>query len=444
MSQKVITRFPPSPTGWLHVGSVRTLLFNYIFAKQQGGVMRLRIEDTDKERSKPEYKKYIYDSLEWLGVAYDGPVLIQSKRTAAYKEKLQQLISSEHAYISKEEPKEAGGRTEVIRFRNPKKVITFNDKIRGNITFDTTELGDFVIAKSIDEPLYHLTVVVDDIETEVTHVIRGEDHISNTPRQILIIEALGSTAPIYVHLPLILAADKSKLSKRKHGESVATLFYKDQGFLPEAVINFLALLGWNPGTEQEIFTVDELIAQFSLEKIQKSGAIFNIEKLRWMNREHMKRMPQEKVDAIIAEKLHTINPKIIGLVRERIETFGDVDQIKASGELSFFFETPTYEIAKLVWKDSTVEDTIIKLEQTYKILEEVPTTLWSAESVKTKLWPYAEEQGKGAVLWPLRYALSGKDKSPDPFTLVEILGKEDTLPRIIKAIEILKKMTHVG
>lgn len=433
MSQ-IVTRYAPSPTGLLTVGGVRTMLYSYFYAKQQGGKFILRIEDTDKERSAKEHEDYIYESMKWLGIAPDE-TYVQSKNIGSHQAAVRKLIDSGAAYVSRETPKEEGQRSEVIRFKNPNKQITFNDTIRGDITFDTKELGDFVIAKSIDEPLYHLAVVVDDIDEGVTHVIRGEDHISNTPRQILIIEALGAKRPVYSHLPLILAPDRSKLSKRKHSELVATLKYRDDGFLPEALINFLSLLGWNPGTDQEIFSIEELIAAFSLDKIQKSGAIFDVKKLRWMNKEHMKRMPAAELDAAIAARYGSSDPKIISLLKERIETFGDIDVMKASGELSFVTEKPSYDPAKLIWKESEAKQTAAHLLKIKELL--APIQDFTLENVKAAIWQYAEEQGRGAVLWPLRFALSGKDKSPDPFTLAGILGKEEVSERITSAVTAL-------
>lgn len=266
----------PSPTGPFHIGGVRTALYNFIYAKQHGGKFILRIEDTDKERSKPEYETDIIESLKWLGLNYDE-LYKQSDRGEIYKKYLEKLIKDDLAYEAEDK---------VIRFRNPGKDVTFNDLIRGDITFNTKELEDFVIAKSVDLPLYHLAVVIDDHESGITHIIRGEDHISNTPRQILIQEAIGASRPLYAHLPLILASDRSKLSKRKHGESVSLDYYKKQGLLPEAILNYLALLGWNPGTDQEIFTLDELVKEFKLEKVHKGGAMFDEKKLAWVNRKH--------------------------------------------------------------------------------------------------------------------------------------------------------------
>ena len=273
---KVAVRMAPSPTGNFHVGGARTALFNFLFAKQNNGKFILRIEDTDKERSKKEFENDIFESLKWLGLKYDE-CYRQSERGEVYRNYVEKMLSNDSVYEAEDK---------VIRFRNPNKKTKFNDLVRGEIEFDTTELKDFVIAKSVDEPLYHLAVVIDDFESGITHVIRGEDHISNTPRQILIQEAIGAPRPLYAHLPLILAQDRSKLSKRKHGESVSLDYYRHKGYSRDAIINYLALLGWNPGTEQEIFTLPELINVFDLERVHKGGAIFDEKKLAWVNRKH--------------------------------------------------------------------------------------------------------------------------------------------------------------
>src|SRR3989338_10065153 len=256
-NQKIITRFPPSPTGPLHIGNVRTALFNYFFARQNGGQFIVRVEDTDKVRSKKEYELGMLDSLKWLGLSRDGQLWHQSERVEIYKKYLRKLIDEGKAYVSQDTE---GDNKEVIRFKNPNKVITFTDLVRGEISFDTSDLKDFVIARNVDDPLYHLTVVVDDHEVGVTHIIRGDDGISNTPRQILLQEAIGATRPQYAHVPLILAPDKSKMSARHGATSLRD--FRAKGYLPEAIINYLALLGWNPGTDQEIFTIAELIEEF--------------------------------------------------------------------------------------------------------------------------------------------------------------------------------------
>ncbi|HEU5114515.1 MAG TPA: glutamate--tRNA ligase family protein, partial [Candidatus Paceibacterota bacterium] len=279
-----VTRFAPSPTGYLHAGNYRTAVFSYLFARQNGGKFILRVEDTDRARSKKEYENNILESLEWLKLPYDE-MYRQSERGDIYREYLEKLIAEDKAYVSQEttvhnqEDNAKERRTEVIRFRNPNKRVRFQDLIRGDIEFDTTELGDFVIAKSVTEPIFHFAVVLDDYLMGITHVIRGEDHISNTPRQILIQEALGAPTPIYAHLPLVLAHDRSKLSKRHGAESMT--HYRDAGYVPDALLNYMALLGWNPGTDQEIFDLDGLIKAFDISKVQKGGAIFNEEKLRW-------------------------------------------------------------------------------------------------------------------------------------------------------------------
>ena len=244
-SEHVRVRIAPSPTGSFHIGGARTALYNFLYAQKHQGQFILRIEDTDKERSKKEFEEDIIESLNWLGLKYDE-LYRQSDREEVYKKYLKKMLDLGSVYIKDGE--------QVIRFKNPNKKIKFNDLIRGDIEFDTTELEDFIIAKNVDEPLYHLAVVVDDHEMAITHIIRGEDHISNTPRQILIQEAIGAERPFYAHLPLILAQDRSKLSKRKHGEAVSVNYYRQKGILPQSLLNYLALLGWNPGTEQEIFS----------------------------------------------------------------------------------------------------------------------------------------------------------------------------------------------
>ena len=442
ISKKVITRFPPSPTGLFHIGSARTALFNYLFAKQNNGKMLFRLEDTDQARSKKEFEENILESLEWLGLDFDGEIHRQSERTEVYKKYLNKMIENGNAYVSQEK-EGTGDRQEVIRFKNPNIKIAFDDLIRGKIEFDTTELGDFVLAKSLTEPLYHLAVATDDFETGVTHIIRGEDGISNTPRQILIQEAIKAPRPIYAHLPLILAPDRSKMSKR-HG-AVSVQEYKQKGYLPEAMLNYLALLGWNLGTEQEIFSKDELLEKFDLKKVQKGGAIFDIEKLNWINKEHIKLLPAENFKEKVLEflpsetkKLMTADremfDKILPIIKERVEKFEDVTKMAKAGDLDYYFIQPEYETKKLLWKDETsLENTKKHLVKIIELLENA--TEWTAENIKESVWDYATEQGRGFVLWPARYALSGKEKSPDPFSLAEILGKKETLERLNYAIQ---------
>jgi len=437
----VITRFPPSPTGNLHIGNARTALFNYLFAHHEKGKMFFRFEDTDKARSKKEYEDDIYASLAWLGIEYaNSEIPRQSERTEVYKKYFDSLLANGLAYEA--EPSTEHPEKKVVRFKNPGSRIVFNDLIRGEVSFDTAELGDFVIARNVDEPLYHLAVVIDDYEMGVTHVIRGEDHISNTPRQILILEALGFPRPVYAHLPLILAKDRSKFSKRNGSATVRE--YIDQGYLPEAFLNYLALLGWHPGTDEEIFTKTELIERFNFDQVQKSGAIFDETKLKWVNREHIMRMSPEAFRSyaeqflspgtIAALKEKNLFDALIPVMRERIQTFGELAELDREGEFAYFHIEPSYEVQKLCWKEESPEATKGRLMQAQTLLEGISEALWASETVKSALWPYAEQEGRGNVLWPLRYALSGREKSPDPFTIAGIIGRDETTTRIKRAV----------
>lgn len=446
-TKKVVTRFAPSPTGLFHSGSYRTAIFSYLFARQHGGEFILRIEDTDRERSKPEYEKNILESLAWLGLDYDQ-IHRQSERLERHRFFLEKLIEEGKAYISKEEAKDGSGTIkEIVRFKNPNKIISFDDLIRGTIKIDTTDLGDFVIAKNIHEPLFHLAVVVDDMEMGVTHIIRGEDHIPNTPRHILLYEALGATPPHYAHLPLVLNEDRTKLSKRKGAQSIT--YYRDQGYLPQAMLNFIALIGWNDGTEDEVFTMDDLLKRFDLSRVHKAGAILNPIKLNWINKEHIKRLSSEEQCAYIEKYMPSSIKELPGykesilkraapLLVDHINTFGELTTLAERGDIAYFFEDPTYSAEGLFWKDDRdATHTRVHLDKVLEILQNISPENFTAEIVKEALWGYATEAGKGNVLWPLRYALSGRDKSPDPFTLAGVIGKETTIRRIEKAQELL-------
>jgi len=432
----IITRFAPSPTGTLHIGSARTALFNYLFAKKHGGKFVLRIEDTDRERSKKEFEAGILESLAWLGLTYDD-MYRQSERTPIYTKYLKELVKKDLAYVSKEEGVGEGKSAEVIRFRNPNKNVTFKDLILGEISFDTTELKDFIIAKDFQTPLYNLAVVIDDYEMGITHVIRGQDHISNTPRKILMIEALGLLIPSYAHIPLILAPDRSKLSKR-HG-ALSTLEYRQMGYLSEAIINFLALLGWHPKDDRELFSLNDLIKEFELERVQKGGAVFDITKLDWLNREYIKILPHDLLFSKIKEELLDVPnsqaERLLPIILERINKWGDIITIKE--ELKFFWQFPDYDPQKLIWKEGTKEKT---LEALMKVKENLAALdSFDEKSIKNSIWLFAETKGKGAVLWPMRYALSGRDKSPDPILIASVLGQKETLQRLQIAIEALTR-----
>ncbi len=444
---KVRTRIAPSPTGLFHVGTARTALFNYLFAKGHGGEFVLRIEDTDRARSQKSFEEDILKSLDWLGLHHDT-FFRQSDRLAHYKAHVERLLESKAAYLSAETG-ESGKRNEVIRLRNPGKHVSFTDLIRGDISFDTGELGDFVIAKSLEEPLYHLAVVVDDYEMEITHVIRGEDHISNTPRQILIQEALGFPRPKYAHIPLILAPDRSKLSKRHGATSISE--FRELGYLPEALVNYLALLGWNPGDSRELFALEELVAQFDLSRIQKGGAIFNMQKLNWFNAEYLKQLTTEE----FARRLIAFLPpsivvlpqfsverfnRVAAILQERLPTFLEITTLARDGDLTHYFSPPAYERALLSWKGKQSDADIKTYLQTVQtLMREIPEHSFSSTTVRDTVFPYAEVKGRGDVLWPLRVSLSGREKSPDPFVLAGILGKSETLSRLDAALELVKE-----
>ena len=440
----VVTRIPPSPTGHLHIGTARTALFNYLFAKKMGGKVVFRSEDTDKARSTKAFEDEIVAGLEWLGLSWDGEIVRQSERAPLYRTYLEKIITTGTAYLSEEESKNNPGEiVTVVRLVNPNKTITFTDLIRGEITFDTTELGDIVIARNIDDALYHFTVVVDDFEMGVTHVMRGEDHIPNTPRQILIQEAIGAPRPYYAHLPLILATDRSKMSKR-HG-AVSLSEYRQAGYTKEAIINYLALLGWNPGTEQELFTLPELIETFTIDHIHKAGAVFDIKKFQWFNREYLNKLTDEDISKYIAEDFPTQLSDLpqytterlaraLPTIRERINTRNEFHEFTTAGEYDYIFDTPIYEKEMLQWKnDAATKDALPRLQKAAETLLRADFT--AIEAIKSALWPLAESLGRGEVLWPLRVALSGKKQSPDPFTLAFILGREETLARIQTACD---------
>jgi glutamyl-tRNA synthetase len=402
--------------------------------------MVFRSEDTDKARSTKEFEAEIIAGLRWLGLSWDNENIVrQSERAPLYRSYLEKMIAAGTAYLSEEESKNSPGEmVTLVRLKNPNKTITFNDLVRGDISFDTTELGDLIIARNIDDALYHFTVVVDDFEMGVTHVLRGDDHISNTPRQILIQEAIGAPRPIYAHLPLILATDRSKMSKR-HG-AVSLTEYQKAGYTKEAIINYLALLGWNPGTDQELFTLDELVTAFDFHHIHKAGAVFDIKKFAWFNREYLNKLSEAEFTDYITEqfpiRLSSLPQysaerleRAIPSIRERINTRGEFHELTETGEYDYFFATPDYETELLKWKnDTSVQDALPRLKQALEALKTADFA--SQETIKTSLWPLAEAVGKGEILWPLRVALSGSAKSPDPFTLAFILGPDETRTRI--------------
>lgn len=438
----VITRFAPSPTGYLHAGNYRTAVFAYLFAKHEGGKFIVRIEDTDAARSKPEYEANIFDALTWLQLPADETYR-QSEHRARHRHLLEKMITDGTAYVSKEKPEKPGDREEVIRFKNPGGAVAFTDVIRGEITTDVTDLGDFIIARSLDEPVFHFAVVVDDNDEGVTHVIRGGDHISNTARQMLIQRALDLPTPLYAHLPLILDSNHKKLSKRTGAKALTD--YRDLGILPEALLNYLAFLGWNPGDEREYLSHDELIEAFDLARVQKGSAIFDEVKLLSVNQYWMRKLSADKFIAhgdfgtYDAEKLK----KAVPILQERTHTFTEAREM-LSGELSCLFAEPALDRNRLIAKEPADRSGMTKtaLESLLEPIQALSKGV-SPEAVKNAIMPLADAEegrgkgGRGATLWPLRYALSGQDRSPDPFTLISILGSSEAISRVRKAIAIL-------
>lgn len=449
-SERIVTRFAPSPTGYLHLGGARTALYNYAYARKNGGKFVLRIEDTDTERNNPEAEKAIIDSMAWLGMDFDE-LYRQSDRTDIYRKYLEKLITEGKAYESIEDSKNnPGEKINLIRFKNPGEVVTFFDNVCGEVSVDTTDLGDFVIAKNLNSPIFHFANVVDDFEMGITHVIRAQEHLANTPRQILISRAIGATPLNYTHIPLVLAPDKTKLSKR-HG-AMGVMEYKNMGYLPEALTNFLAFIGWNPGDEREIFTLPQLVKEFSLEKVQKSGGVFNVEKLNWVNKEHIKMLNQAEQFILVQQfmpesvtSLDNYNLNILEdflpLIIERIEKFSDVATFAQAGEFNYFFEKPLYGKDQLFYGktkftgENRYEDLAGIIGETIEHLKNA--TYWKADSIKESIFGYAQNVGVGDVLWPMRFALSGMEKSPDPFILAEKLGHNETFERLEAAKRLL-------
>lgn len=472
--KKVVTRFAPSPTGFLHIGAVRTALYAYLYARKHHGTFILRIEDTDKNREVEGSIAHIQESMQWLGITWDygpdkpGPFgsCLQSDRLDIYKKYALQLIEKGLAYPDPytaeetavfREQAEAEKRPFLfrnhrpstfenwdgkspLRFKVPEvKRYTWHDVVRGELSAGEEMLDDIIIIKADGYPTYNFAHIIDDLEMGVTHVMRGEEFISSTPKFLSIYDALEIPYPIFATLPPIMGPDgKKKLSKRDGSKDL--LEFRTDGYLPEAMINFLALIGWNPGGEQELFTREELIRSFTLEKIQKSGGAFNDEKLRWMNKEYLKNISKsEKVTFIIDALPQALKAlpnfseekieKLADVILERIHNKVEIREAAEAGEYSWAFETPDYDSELLLWKNDTdVTDAIPRLHKALELLQDVDFS--SPDTIKEALWGYADEVGRGELLWPLRVALSGKKQSPDPFTLAYTLDKQETLKRI--------------
>ena len=458
----VVTRFAPSPTGMLHVGGIRTALFSWLYARHTGGKFLLRVEDTDRERSTEEAVRVILEGMEWLGLNADEKVVFQSQRFGRYREVLEHMLQAGTAYrcyctkaeldalreqqvARKEKPRYTGicrerttprpGVDPVVRFRNPQEgAVVVEDLVHGPVTFQNTELDDLIIARSDGTPTYNFSVVVDDMDMGITHVIRGDDHLNNTPRQMNMLRALGASVPIYAHVPMILGPDGAKLSKR-HG-AVSVLQYEEEGYLPDALLNYLVRLGWSHG-DQEVFTRAEMIAAFDIHEVNKAASAFNPEKLLWLNQQHMVRTAPAALVPYLRAQLRrlgcdssdqTLLEGVIAAQRERTKT------LKEMAHNSRFFFLDRIEIdpkaaAKHLAGDG--RETLIRVREQ---LEQVPQ--WSAAAIHAVLNDLAAQlqSGLGKVAQPLRVAVTGTPVSPPIDVTLELLGRTRSLSRIDAAL----------
>jgi glutamyl-tRNA synthetase len=484
MSQ-VRVRFAPSPTGFLHVGGARTALFNWLFARHAGGKFILRIEDTDRERSKPEYEEAIINNLQWMGLDWDeGPSIggpygpyRQTERAGIYREQLKKLISSGTAYyclcthkeleaeraeaqilgkayrysgkcrnmgLSLADVRAKAGDNFSVRLKVPEGQTTFQDLVRGQVTVEHAEIDDFILVRSGGEPTYNFVAAVDDALMKISHVIRGDDHISNTPKQILLYKALGLSAPQFAHIPLILGTDRTPLSKRHGASSVGE--FKRQGYLPEALINYLALLGWALDGKTELFSKEDLVRKFGLERVVKSPACFDYDKLQWMNGHYIREADAERIyqlcleylweaDAITQDFMREGGPalmRMLATVKNSLKTISDVGQ-----ELTYFLgEVHTYDEEGL--EKYLKPETIPILQQIVFVLEEAID--FNAMTLEDKLRQASTQEGRkfGEYVHPMRLAITGRTASPNIFELIEILGKGRCIVRLLRFIQMIK------
>jgi glutamyl-tRNA synthetase len=457
----VRTRFAPSPTGMLHIGGVRTALFCWLYARRHGGTFVLRIEDTDRERSTPEALHAILEGMKWLGLDHDEGPYYQTARMDRYAEVIRQFLAegkAYHCYCSKEEldemraaqmarkekPRYDGrcrhrtaplqGVNPVVRFRNPDEgQVVVDDVIHGPITFDSSELDDLIIARSDGTPTYNFCVVVDDYDMRITHVIRGDDHINNTPRQIQMLRALGVEPPVYAHVPMILGPDGAKLSKR-HG-AVSVLQYRDEGFLPEGLLNYLGRLGWSYG-DQELFSLEEMTRLFDIGDVNKSASALNPDKMLWTNQQHILRSTPDRLAAYLRPQLEALGldatdgAKVAAVAKAQQERARTLKEM-AANSVFFFREVVDYE-PKAAAKNLNAE--------TAPVLAAVRARLaaldaWRAPTIHEAVMAVAAEQGVGLgkVAQPIRVAVSGGTVSPPIDVTLEILGRETTLARLDRA-----------
>jgi glutamyl-tRNA synthetase len=461
------TRFAPSPTGMLHIGGVRTALFSWLYARRHGGVFVLRIEDTDRERSTQEATQVILDGMEWLGLHADEGPFYQTLRMDRYREVLDQFLKSGHAYHcyctkeeleamrarqveSKQKPRydatcrhrtsPRAGVDPVIRFKNPLDgAVVVEDEIHGNVVFENAELDDLIIARSDGSPTYNFCVVVDDMDMRISHVIRGDDHLNNTPRQINMLKALGATLPKYAHVPMILGADGAKLSKR-HG-AVSVLQYREEGYLPEALLNYLVRLGWSHG-DQEIFSLEEMAKLFDTADVNKSASAFNPDKLLWLNQQHIMRASAEHLAKYLKPQLAALGVNVEDDARLAVVAKTQQERAKTLKEMAqnsvfFFVEPSTYD--ENAAKKNLTKEGAVPLAAVRQKLSDL--SQWDAAAIHDAVNQVAVELalGLGKVAQPIRVAVSGTSVSPPIDATLEVLGREVTLMRLARVLEFIEK-----
>ena len=472
----VRVRFAPSPTGSLHVGGARTALFNWLFARHHGGKFILRIEDTDQARSTRASEATLLEDLRWLGLDWDeGPDVAgaphapyrQSERRGRYDEAADRLQSSGKLFpcfcdesilerkrkeaeekglpvkydgacrdlaAAEAERRSAAGEKPVWRFRSDEKeTVAIEDIVRGRVEWSGESLGDFVVLRSDGMPVYNFAVVVDDADMRITHVIRAEEHLTNTHRQVLLYRALGATPPIFAHVSLILAPDRSKLSKRHGATSVGE--FREQGYLPDALVNFLALLGWNPGDEREVLTRDELVREFSLERVNKAPAIFNLEKLGWMNAEYLRKLSPAQLAGPVEDRLRRLGISE-GIDRSRLESAIGMSLVRARGlddlseAIRFFFEAPSEYEPEGMKKHAKGEELPARLRALAALFETIPEFAHDPLEEATRKLAETNGVGLGKIAQPARLALTGRSASPPLFDVILTLGREESVRRI--------------
>ncbi len=480
------TRLAPSPTGYVHIGSLRTALYNFFLARQSGGTFIIRIEDTDRTRMVEGSIENLIEVFSPLGLQADeGPVLVkgkleyqgdfgpyvQSERLDIYKKYAQQLIDQGNAYYDfatkeqldkvREEKRQLkqpmkydrseaefdvekalarieAGEVAVVRLKVPEGETVFDDAIMGTVKFNNAEVDDQVLVKSDGFPTYHLAVVVDDHLMEITHMLRGQEWLSSTPKQILLYKMFGWEMPIFAHVPLLLNPDKTKLSKRQG--DVAVEDYMRRGYLPEALINFVSTLGFNPTADREMYSVEELIELFDLSKVKKSGAVMNMEKLDWMNNQYIRELSMaelaKRVESFVqADTQSEVVQRALFVERERVNRLDEFQE-----KITSYITEPSYDASVLIWRKADVADAIVQLEGVLALLRDTDEKIFAdKESIEKEVKEYIEKNAlsNGNVLWPLRVSLSGMERSAGPFEYIWALGKGETVKRIEKALNLL-------